>query len=32
MDKSGVIRFAECKEPGEARDEKVWAAALAALN
>ncbi|CAJ1501724.1 peroxiredoxin [[Mycobacterium] burgundiense] len=32
VDKSGVIRFAECKEPGEARDEKVWAAALAALN
>jgi peroxiredoxin len=31
VDKSGIIRFAECKEPGEARDQAVWAKALAAL-
>ncbi|CAJ1582058.1 peroxiredoxin [[Mycobacterium] wendilense] len=31
VDKSGIVRFAECKEPGEARDQAVWASALAAL-
>ncbi len=31
VDRSGVIRFAEMKQPGEARDQAVWAAALAAL-
>ncbi|OBF16746.1 peroxiredoxin [Mycobacterium sp. ACS4331] len=31
VDKSGVIRFAECKQPGEARDQSVWTEALAAL-
>ena len=28
----GVVRFAECKEPGEARDQKVWTEALAAVS
>lgn len=28
VDRSGVIVFADCKEPGEARDESVWTAAL----
>jgi mycoredoxin-dependent peroxiredoxin len=32
IDRSGIIRFAECKEPGEARDQSVWTAALAALS
>ncbi len=32
VDKSGIVRFAECKEPGEARDQAVWASALAALG
>ncbi len=32
VDKAGVIRFAECKQPGEARDQSVWTAALAALG
>ena len=32
IDKSGVIRFAECKEPGEVRDQTVWTAALDALG
>ena len=31
IDCAGVIRFAECKQPGEARDQSVWTAALAAL-
>jgi peroxiredoxin (alkyl hydroperoxide reductase subunit C) len=31
IDRGGVIRFAECKQPGEARDSAVWAEALAAL-
>ncbi|BBZ33092.1 peroxiredoxin [Mycolicibacterium confluentis] len=31
VDKTGVIRFAECKQPGEARDQSVWTEALAAL-
>jgi mycoredoxin-dependent peroxiredoxin len=32
VDRSGVIRFAEMKEPGEARDQAVWAEALSALT
>jgi peroxiredoxin len=32
IDRSGIIRFAEMKQPGEARDQRVWADALAALN
>jgi mycoredoxin-dependent peroxiredoxin len=32
VDRSGVIRFAEMKQPGEARDQKVWTDALAALR
>ncbi|MCV7151175.1 peroxiredoxin [Mycolicibacterium pyrenivorans] len=32
VDRSGVIRFAECKEPGEMRDHAVWSHALAALR
>ena len=31
IDRSGVIRFAECKQPGEARDQSVWTGALASL-
>jgi mycoredoxin-dependent peroxiredoxin len=32
VDRTGVIRFAELKEPGEARDQTLWTAALAALT
>ena len=32
IDRSGVIRFAECNGPGEARDQKSWTEALAALK
>ena len=32
VNRSGVIRFAEMKEPGEARDQEVWRRALAALK
>jgi peroxiredoxin (alkyl hydroperoxide reductase subunit C) len=32
IDRSGIIRFAELKAPGEARDQAVWTAALAALG
>jgi peroxiredoxin (alkyl hydroperoxide reductase subunit C) len=32
IDRAGVVRFAECKQPGEARDQAVWADALAALT
>ena len=32
IDRSGVIRFAECKQPGEARDQAVWVDALAAVG
>ena len=32
IDRSGVVRFAEMKQPGEARDQKVWTDALASLN
>ncbi|HZU47462.1 MAG TPA: peroxiredoxin [Mycobacterium sp.] len=32
IDRSGVIRFAEMKQPGEARDQRLWTDALAALK
>jgi peroxiredoxin len=32
VDRTGVIRFAELKAPGEARDQAVWTEALAALR
>ena len=32
VDRSGVIRFAEMKQPGEARDQTLWTDALAALR
>jgi len=32
IDRGGIIRFAECNEPGEARDPAHWTAALAALT
>jgi peroxiredoxin len=32
VDRSGVIRFAEMKAPGEARDQAVWTAALDGLR
>ncbi|OBK72999.1 peroxiredoxin [Mycobacterium sp. 1274761.0] len=32
VDRAGIIRFAEMKQPGEARDQAVWAEALAALR
>jgi peroxiredoxin (alkyl hydroperoxide reductase subunit C) len=32
VDRSGIIRFAEMKQPGEARDQAVWTDALAALT
>ncbi|MCK0173455.1 MULTISPECIES: peroxiredoxin [Mycobacteriaceae] len=32
IDRSGVIRFAEMKGPGEARDQAVWTDALTALR
>ncbi|GJF18276.1 putative peroxiredoxin [Mycolicibacterium cyprinidarum] len=32
VDRSGVIRFAECRQPGEVRDEAVWSDALAAVR
>jgi peroxiredoxin (alkyl hydroperoxide reductase subunit C) len=32
VDTSGIIRFAELKQPGEARDQTVWTDALAALS
>jgi peroxiredoxin len=32
VDRGGVIRFAEMKEPGEPRDQAVWTAALAAIQ
>lgn len=32
VDRSGIIRFAEMKEPGEARDEQLWTDALEALR
>jgi mycoredoxin-dependent peroxiredoxin len=32
IDRSGTIRFAEMKQPGEARDQRLWIDALTALN
>ena len=32
VDRSGIIRFAEMKEPGESRDQRLWTEALAALR
>ena len=32
VDRSGIIRFAEMKQPGEARDQRLWTGALAALT
>lgn len=32
VDRSGIIRFAEMKQPGEARDQRLWLEALAALQ
>jgi peroxiredoxin (alkyl hydroperoxide reductase subunit C) len=32
VDRCGVIRFAEMKQPGEAREQAVWTDALAALE
>ena len=32
IDRSGVIRFAEMKQPGEVRDQALWTDALAALK
>jgi len=32
VDRSGVIRFAEMKQPGEARDQRLWTDALAVLG
>lgn len=32
VDRSGIIRFAEMKEPGEARDQQLWTDALEALR
>ena len=32
IDRSGTIQFAEMKQPGEARDQRLWIEALTALN
>jgi peroxiredoxin len=32
VDRSGIVRFAEMKQPGEARDQRLWTQALAALR
>jgi peroxiredoxin len=32
VDRAGTIRFAEMKQPGEARDQRVWTEALEALR
>lgn len=32
VDRSGVVRFADCRQPGQEREPAVWAAALAALG
>ncbi|RFD25555.1 peroxiredoxin [Mycobacterium uberis] len=32
VDRSGIIRFAEMKQPGEARDQRLWTQALAVLR
>jgi peroxiredoxin (alkyl hydroperoxide reductase subunit C) len=32
IDRSGIIQFAEMKQPGEAREQRLWTQALAALR
>jgi mycoredoxin-dependent peroxiredoxin len=32
VDRDGIVRFADCREPGEARDQAVWTAALASVR
>lgn len=32
VDRSGIIRFAEMKQPGEVRDQRLWTDVLAALT
>jgi peroxiredoxin (alkyl hydroperoxide reductase subunit C) len=32
VDKTGIVRFAEVNQPGEARDQEAWKKALAALE
>ncbi|MCV7281400.1 peroxiredoxin [Mycolicibacterium flavescens] len=32
VDRDGIVRFAEMKQPGEARDQALWADALKALQ
>ncbi|OBJ73400.1 peroxiredoxin [Mycobacterium sp. 1274756.6] len=32
VDRTGIVRFAEMKQPGEARDQQVWVDALAAAE
>jgi mycoredoxin-dependent peroxiredoxin len=32
IDRSGTIQFAEMKQPGESRDQRLWIEALTALN
>lgn len=32
VDRGGIVRFAECTSPGEARDQSVWVSALNALE
>ena len=32
IDRAGAVAFAECKQPGEARDQAVWAQALNTLR
>lgn len=32
VNRSGIIRFAEMKQPGESRDQRLWTDALAALK
>jgi mycoredoxin-dependent peroxiredoxin len=32
VDRAGIIRFAEMKEPGQARDQRLWTEALKALR
>ncbi|MGY4650103.1 peroxiredoxin [Mycobacterium sp. URHB0021] len=32
VDRAGIIRFAEMKQPGEQRDQSIWAEALGALK
>ncbi|BBX15961.1 peroxiredoxin [Mycolicibacterium duvalii] len=32
VDRSGTVRFADCRQPGQERDPAVWAEALAALG